>query len=79
MARIVFAGYHGTENPTLAAFPFLQAVANKERGDDVEIVLAGDGVMLIKDSVIDSIFPVGWPSLADTFEKVKEHQIPIHV
>lgn len=79
MAKLVFAGFHGSENPTMAAFPFLQAVANKERGDDVEIVLAGDGVVAIKDAVINSVLPVGWPSLKETFQKVLEHKIPIHV
>lgn len=79
MARILFHAFHGSENPTLASFPFLQAVANKERGDDVEIALAGDAVVLIKDAIINSVVPVGWPPLKETFEKVIAHKIPIHV
>lgn len=79
MARLVFAGWHGTENPTMASFPFLQALANKERGDDVEIVVAADAVVLMKDAVINAIFPVGWPPLKETFQKVLDARIPIHV
>ena len=42
MAKMLFYGFHGSENPTKACFPFLQALANKERGDDVEIAPACD-------------------------------------
>lgn len=79
MARFLFHGFAGSENPTKACFPFLQALANKERGDDVEIALAGDAVVLMKDEVINSVVPVGWPPLKETFTKVREAGIPIHV
>ncbi len=79
MARLLFHGFHGSENPTLACFPFLQAVANKERGDAVEIALAGDAVVLMKDAVANSVVPVGWPPLKETFQKVLQFRIPIHV
>jgi predicted peroxiredoxin len=79
MAKFLFHAFQGSENPTMAAIPFLQAVANKERGDEVEIALAGDAVVLIRDAVIDNVLPVGWPPLKETFGKVVEHGIPIHV
>lgn len=79
MARLLFHSLVGSENPTRASFTFLQAVANKERGDEVEIALGGDAVVLIRDEVIDSVVPVGWPSLKDTFQKVVQYGIPIHV
>ena len=79
MARILFHGFHGSENPTLACFPFLQALASKEHGEDVEIALAGDAVVLMQDAVINSVVPVGWPTLKETFAKVVQNGIPIHV
>lgn len=79
MARLVFAGTHGSEDPTRASFPFLQAVASKERGDEVEINLAGDAVVLMKDAVVNAVVPIGWPPLKETFPKVVEYGIPIHV
>jgi predicted peroxiredoxin len=79
MAHLVFAGTHGAEDPTRASFPFLQAVANKERGDEVEIVLAGDAVVLMMDAVVNAVVPVGWPPLKETFPKVVAYAIPIHV
>ncbi|MBI2321927.1 MAG: hypothetical protein HYU88_07510, partial [Chloroflexi bacterium] len=41
MAKLLFHSLVGSENPTRACFTFLQAVANKERGDEVEIALGG--------------------------------------
>ena len=79
MARLLFHSLTGSENPTRACFPFLQALANKERGDEVEIALGGDAVVLTKNSVIDSVVPVGWPPLKETFEKLRHNNIPIHV
>jgi predicted peroxiredoxin len=73
MARLLFHSLTGSENPTRACFPFLQALANKKRGDDVEIALGGDAVVLMRSSVIDSVVPVGWPPLKETFAKLKEH------
>ena len=79
MARILFHVLVGSEFPTRAGFPFLQALNHKERGDEVSIALAGDAVVLIRDAVIGSVIPVGWPPLKDTFEKVVQYGIPIYV
>jgi predicted peroxiredoxin len=79
MARLLFHSLTGSENPTRACFPFLQALANKERGDEVEIALGGDAVVLIENSVIDSVVPVGWPPLKETLEKLRHYNIAIHV
>lgn len=77
--KILFHSFVGSENPTRASIPFLQAVANKERGDEVQIALAGDAVVLIRDAVINSVNPVGWPPLKETFQKVVQLGIPINV
>jgi len=79
MAKILFHILVGSENPTRACIAFLQAVANKERGDEVHIALAGDGVVLIRDAVIESVVPVGWTPLRETFEKVRDYAIPVYV
>ena len=79
MAKLLFHALVGSEDPTRASFPFLQAVANKERGDEVSIALGGDAVVLIRDSIINAVVPVGWPPLKETFAKVVAHGIPIYV
>ena len=73
--KILFHVLVGSESPTRACFPFLQALNHKERGDEISIALAGDAVVLIRDAVIDSIVPVGWPPLKDTFEKIVQYAV----
>ena len=77
--RLAFVATHGSENPTKAAFPFLQAKNAVEAGMQAEISLIGDAVVLIRDQVADSVIPVGWPPLKDLLSAVVEHKIPIYV
>jgi len=79
MAKLVLHSLVGSENPTRCCFPFLQAVASKERGDEVDIVLGGDAVVVIQDAVINSVVPIAWPPLKETFAKVVELGIPIGI
>jgi predicted peroxiredoxin len=79
MAKILFHVLVGSESPTRACFPFLQALNHKQRGDEVGIALAGDAVVLVRDSVIGSLVPVGWPPLKGLFEKIVQNAIPIYV
>ena len=46
---------------------------------DVQIFLLGEAVSLMKDAVMDSVVPVGWPPLAETIPKTIEHEIPLHI
>lgn len=79
MAKLSFVATHGSEDPTKACFPFLQAKNAVEAGMEAEISLLGDAVVLMKDEVIDSVIPVGWPPLKELFAAVVEHKVPIFV
>ena len=79
MTKIMFTGFNGTESPTKAIFPFLQAKAAVESGMEAEVSLVGDAAVLIQDEVIDSVVPVGWPRLREIFDVVVEHEVPIFV
>ena len=79
MAKLSFVGTYGSENPTMACFTFLQAKNAGEAGVEAEITLIGDAVGLMRKSVRDSMFPVGWPPLSELFDSVVEHKIPIYV
>ena len=79
MAKLAFVATHGSENPTKACFPFLQAKNAVEAGIEAEISLIGDAVVLMRKEVRDSVIPVGWPPLSDLFDSVVEHKIPIYV
>ena len=60
----------GPESPTRAALGFLVARAAVEEGHTVNVFLAGDGVQLIRDSVLDSLQGLGTGSLRESFDAV---------
>ena len=69
----------GSDDPTKAAFPFLHANALAEAGHNVQIFLLGEAVSLMRTPVANAIVPVGWPPLAEIFEKTVSLGISIHV
>lgn len=60
----------GPEAPTRAALGLLVARAGIEEGHDVSVFLAGDGVQLIRESVVDSLHGLGTGSLRESFDAV---------
>ncbi len=79
MKKLAFVGTHGSENPTKACFPFLQAKNAIDAGLEAEISLIGDAVVLMKDEVAKAVLPVGWPPIAVLMAAVNERKIPIYV
>jgi len=68
MAKILILTTCGPENPTKAALGFLAPkVAVEERHD---VFLAGDGVQLLRDSVLDSLTGLGTGSLRASVDAV---------
>jgi predicted peroxiredoxin len=60
----------GPEAPTRAALGFLVAKAALEEGHEVSLFLAGDGVQLLRDSVLDSLNGLGTGSLRESYDAV---------
>lgn len=79
MTKLAFVGTSGSENPTKAIVAFMQAKVAVDSGMEAEISLVGDAVVLIRDEVIASVLPVGWPPLSEVFEAVVKRKIPIFV
>jgi predicted peroxiredoxin len=79
VSKILVKSAWGSDDPTKAAFPFLHANAIAEAGHDVQIFLLGEATSLMRDSLMDAIFPVGWPPLAETFRQTIALRIRIHV
>jgi hypothetical protein len=77
--RFLLVGLCGSENPTRANFPFVWAAALKESGNDVRIELAGDGTVLMRNPVANSVTPVGWPPFREALARVVDYKIPIFV
>jgi predicted peroxiredoxin len=58
----------GSEHPTRAALAFLVARSAQQRGHDVDLVLAGDAVSLLRPATMDAIQGVGTGSLREHFD-----------
>ena len=79
MARELFIGTHGSEDPTKATLPFLLADGAVQAGHEAAIILVGDAVVVMSDAVVDSVHGVGLPPLKDVIAKVIENKVPIYV
>lgn len=79
MAKILYVGTNGSENPTKSIFPFQWANAAVEAGHQAEIYLFGDATVLMKDAVINSVVPVGWPPLKEILATTIRNKTPIYV
>lgn len=70
MARILVHITHGTEHPTRAALGFHVAKAALDQGHSVTLFLAGDGVQLMRDGVLDHLNGLGTGNLRELYDAV---------
>ncbi len=70
MAKILIHLTHGPEAPTRAALGFLVARTALDDGHEVSLFLAGDGVQLLRDAVLDNLAGLGTGSLRDHYEAI---------
>ncbi len=78
MGKLLFVGTFGSDDPTRASMPFIVASGGLDRGHEAGIVLMGEAVYLLKDSVVDAIQGVGFPPLRGPFDKIVSHGVPIY-
>lgn len=69
----------GPENPTKSALGFLIARTALSEGHEVSLFLAGDGVQLMRDSVLDSLVGLGTGSLREHFDAIVAAKGQIYV
>ena len=79
MASILFQGTRGSDDPTLAAMPFIGANGAIEAGHQASIVLIAEATVVMKDVIANAITPVGFPPLKEHIAKAIENHIPIHI
>lgn len=70
MAKLLVHVTCGPENPTKAALAFLVARAAVDEGHEVSMFVAGDGVQLLRDSVLDALTGLGTGSLRESYDAV---------
>ena len=79
MARILYLGTAGSDDPTRAGFPFNFAMCALDAGHQPEIFLAGEAVYLMKDTVIAAVQPVAMPALKEMLDELVAQKVPVYV
>jgi predicted peroxiredoxin len=64
----------GPDDPTRAALGFLVAKTALEEGHEVNIFLAGDGVKLLQDAVLDSLTGLGTGKLREHYDSIVKNK-----
>ncbi len=70
MASILVHITHGPEAPTRAALGFLVAKAAAQSDHQVTLFLAGDGVQLLRDAVLDNLVGLGTGQLRESYDAI---------
>jgi predicted peroxiredoxin len=79
VATLLFTSTFGSDDPTRATFAFVLAAGAVEAGHDAQIVLLGEAVYLMKNTIAQHIQAVGLPALAEIFQKTIDYGIPVFV
>ncbi len=79
MAKLLYIGTAGTDDPTRATFPFLMAKGAIEAGHEAGIILQGEAAPLIKDSIAAQVHGVGIPPLGELMAWLVERDTRITV
>jgi predicted peroxiredoxin len=79
MARLLYIGTAGTDDPTRASFPFLMAKGAIDAGHETGIILQGEAATLIKDSIAAQVQGIGVPPLKELAAFLHERQVRISV
>jgi predicted peroxiredoxin len=70
MARFLVHIHTGPENPTKAALGFLVAATALKDGHEVDLFLAGDGVLLFTEEALTNLEGKGTGKLGDHFASI---------
>ena len=70
---------HGPEHPFRAALGLLVAKTAASEGHDVSVFLAGDGVQLIRDAVLDSLVGLGSGAAREHFDDLTKTGAKIYL
>lgn len=77
---ILYIGASGRADPVRAGLPFhLAANGSAEVGQTAAIVLAGDATDLLLEGVVDSLEPLGMPTMRELVAKTVAKGIAVHV
>ena len=79
MAKFFVKSSWGSDDPTRAAMPFGHSNVLARAGHEVRVFLVGEAAVLARGTVRDTLFPVGWPPLAEQWRQSVELGVRIEV
>ena len=79
MAKLLYVGTHGTDDPTAATFPFLMAKGAIDGGHEAGIILMGEAAPLIKDDIAQQVHGVGIAPLKELMDFLVAREVRITV
>ena len=79
MAKLLYVGTYGTDDPTRATMPFIGAVGALKKGHEPSIVLMGESVYMLKGDIVDQVHGVGFPPLRQLLDQIIGAKVPIYV
>jgi predicted peroxiredoxin len=78
--RLLYIVTKGINDPTLASVPLhIAANGSLEIGQEVSVVLAGDGTDLVIGDNVEHMEGVGVPPMRELVSKLREHEVPVYV
>ncbi len=78
--KLLYIVNRGVNDPTLASVPLhIAANGSLEVGQEVSVVLAGDGTDLVVGDNAERMEGVGTPPMRELLSKLKEHEVPVYV
>ncbi len=78
--RLLYIVTKGADDATLSSVPLhIAANGSLEIGQEVSVVLAGDGTDLVIGDTAQHLEGVGVPPMRDLLSKLKEHEVPVYV
>ncbi len=78
--RLLYIVTKGTDDATLASVPLhIAANGSLEIGQEVSVVLAGDGTDLVVGDAVEQIQGLGVPPMRELLDKLMEHEVPVYV
>ena len=77
--KVLIKSAWGSDESTKGAFAFLHANVLAEAGHEVQIILLGEPVNLMRNETMNSVTPVGWPPMSEIMQETIDHKIPLNI
>ena len=78
MAKLLFIGTYGTDDPTRATMPFVGAVGALMKGHEPTVLLMGESVYMLRGQVLEHVHGVGFPPLRELVDKILGEKVPLY-